>query len=904
MYQLFPRFFRYPIFLRLLLAVLALPVTGSLQTLYAQDDELPVLNVMASCGGDYNVNYDISYADGKTTITIKTKKSGNPAEISHINFPICGDEFLDLIKGGDYEAYITVDGGTRQDWKSKTVLVEDPSTQGCYAGITFKFDNIPSGTEVKFELIVEGNWTGSPDLIVLKYGNSCCTADLEEDCFDQECVELPDCTITGPDGGQALQNSPINLSVVAIANATYSWSVTKDGNPVALPQGTVVDDDEFTFTLDDYGEFVVSVTITTEAGCVNTCTFDLHIVRIPEAFCMTAKGYCADDENLGSVSTDKSEVGVTYQLFNAAGNVPVDNPKAGDGNPLVWTNVPAGEYYIVGTVDDDDSETTSATNCDDQGLATVTVVAYAIPQLQFSVTNASCPGGADGAINLTVSNLSDLAAPITYLWSPGGQDTEDISGLAKGTYSVVVTDDRGCDNSGQTDVGEPLAITCSVSGPSDVCVGTIYTYSASVNDPNDPDLTPYTFEWEVIDLDNNSVVASGSGSSSFNWNTEGIDPMHSYKVKVSVGYGNNCTPSICERGTINARSCPVICNYSQGYYGESVGLSCVGGQFGYTTTQALNAAFGALSSTTFGIRSGSTQRYFVLYKTDVGNNIFAMLPGSGKPVAIMQNNSMNETNFANRNQSIGGGKTVASLVPMSSGGALNNILLAQTMTTWFNVRNNPNFGSLKIMGNVIKTTKVACGTNTPKPGAVSVSYTLPASIACYLLGGPGSADDKTVQDLLDLANKYLGGQTVSCGGKTISISDVNIALEKLVDAFNECARLDGFEVMENNLRTSIVGIGNAKEVETITDGVMVATFPNPVSNKVTFTVRSSVSGQGQIDLFDMQGRVVQRAFNGYIQADRKQTIEVNLNQAATGTLLYKVMVGNTLTTGKLLRVKQ
>ncbi len=48
-----------------------------------------------------------------------------------------------------------------------------------------------------------------------------------------------------------------------------------------------------------------------------------------------------------------------------------------------------------------------------------------------------CFGGSDGSIDISVSGGSES---YTYLWNPGGEVTEDISGLSAGIYSVVVTD--------------------------------------------------------------------------------------------------------------------------------------------------------------------------------------------------------------------------------------------------------------------------------------------------------------------------------------------------------------------------------------------------------------------------------------------------------------------------------
>jgi N-acetylneuraminic acid mutarotase len=57
--------------------------------------------------------------------------------------------------------------------------------------------------------------------------------------------------------------------------------------------------------------------------------------------------------------------------------------------------------------------------------------------INYTKTDVSCYGGSNGAINITVNGGS---GSFTYLWSPGGQETEDISGLSAGTYSVLVTD--------------------------------------------------------------------------------------------------------------------------------------------------------------------------------------------------------------------------------------------------------------------------------------------------------------------------------------------------------------------------------------------------------------------------------------------------------------------------------
>jgi hypothetical protein len=61
-----------------------------------------------------------------------------------------------------------------------------------------------------------------------------------------------------------------------------------------------------------------------------------------------------------------------------------------------------------------------------------------------AVTNATAPGN-NGAINITPAGGSNaiLGLPYTYLWS-NGATTQDISGLAPGTYTVVIDEPSGC----------------------------------------------------------------------------------------------------------------------------------------------------------------------------------------------------------------------------------------------------------------------------------------------------------------------------------------------------------------------------------------------------------------------------------------------------------------------------
>ncbi|MFH1321618.1 MAG: M14 family zinc carboxypeptidase [Bacteroidota bacterium] len=93
------------------------------------------------------------------------------------------------------------------------------------------------------------------------------------------------------------------------------------------------------------------------------------------------------------------------------------------------TGLTAG-IYLVSVTDNmgyTQTDTVLINNIDAASLTAVT-------------SDVSCYGDNDGAINLTVSGGT---SPFTYNWS-NGDTTQNITGLAPGTYDITVTDSSGC----------------------------------------------------------------------------------------------------------------------------------------------------------------------------------------------------------------------------------------------------------------------------------------------------------------------------------------------------------------------------------------------------------------------------------------------------------------------------
>lgn len=104
----------------------------------------------------------------------------------------------------------------------------------------------------------------------------------------------------------------------------------------------------------------------------------------------------------------------------------------GSGTSVNFSNVPPGVYQFTYTVTAPNCPTATST-------ATVTVPVPLVVALD-SKTDVSCNAATDGVINISVSGGMPN---YSYLWSDG-PTTQNRTGLTAGTYTVTVTDARGC----------------------------------------------------------------------------------------------------------------------------------------------------------------------------------------------------------------------------------------------------------------------------------------------------------------------------------------------------------------------------------------------------------------------------------------------------------------------------
>ena len=191
---------------------------------------------------------------------------------------------------------------------------------------------------------------------------------------------------------------------------------------------------------------------------------------------------------------------------------------------VVWSNGMTGAS-ITGLA----AGVYTATVTDDNGcvLTESIVVDEPTPLGQTgAVTHVNCNGGNDGAID--ISSFGGTL-PYSFSWNTAST-TEDISGLTAGSYTMTVTDAKGCTSTETYIVDEPNnPITLTTTGVDILCK---YDSTGAVDLTVNGGTPGYTFVW------------SNSTGVVLPYQTEDLNNVPAEAYTVVVTDNNNCIESI------------------------------------------------------------------------------------------------------------------------------------------------------------------------------------------------------------------------------------------------------------------------------------------------------------------------------------------------------------------------
>jgi gliding motility-associated-like protein len=602
--------------------------------------------------------------------------------------------------------------------------------------------------------------------------NSSCSVSATYTVTEPNAIIISSTTISPACNGA--NSGAINLTVTGgIAPYTYNWGGgVATQNRVNIPAGSY------------------SVTVTDNTGCTAT-----HAVSVTQPALLvvvpTVTNVSCQGGNTGAISLAVSG-GTSPYTFSWGGGITTQNR----------TGLAANTYSVTVTDNAGCAVNNVSTVAQD---ASVTVTA--------NVTNVSCFGGNNGAINISVSGGT---TPYTYDWG-SGITTQNRNGLPLGNYTVVVTDANGCTGSQYTAVLQPSQINISLQAGNVTCNGqangTItttvsggtgsynYNWGGGVITPNRSGLSAGNYSLTVTDANTctadawvaisepssivlatsvvdvacygastgavNLTASGGTGVYGYGW-SNGVTSQNNPGLsaglyRVTVTDANNCSQSASATVATGSQLIPALSVTNATCYGlanGAVSLSVSGGAGSYTYSWSNNATSQQINT----LAAGS----YAVTVTDAANcsvssSAVVTAPAQLNIVTAQQNITCNGAGNGSINITVTGGMGAYSY-NWSNGAGTEDIsnLLAQSYT-------------VTVTDNNLCTNTATVAITQPAVLAVTSSHT---NVLCN--GGSTGTITTTVTGGTSpyTFNWSDGGNTpnrttLQAGSYSVTVSDVN-----------------------------------------------------------------------------------------------------------------------------------
>jgi hypothetical protein len=405
--------------------------------------------------GTYTVTVTDANACTKTLSATITETTALVLTETHVNVLCNGSSTgsIDLTVSGGVSPYTYswTGGATTQDRSglaagTYTVTVTDANacTKTLSATITQPTAIVLSTTQVN--VLCNGNSTGSIDLTV-SGGTGAYTYSWTGGATTQDrsglaagtytvtvtdanaCTQTLSATITEP-ATIVLTETHVNVLCNGASTGSIDLTVSGGVSPYTYSwTGGATTQDRSGLGVGTY-----TVTVTDANGCTKTLSATITETS-PLVLTETHVDVLCNGSATGSID-----------LSVSGGSSPYTYSWTGGATTQDRSGLASGTYTVT---------LTDANNCT-KSLST-TITEPTIVVLSTTQVNVLCNGSSTGSIDLTVSGG---VSPYTYAWT-GGATTQDVSGLAAGTYTVTVTDANACTKTSSVTITQPTALSLS-----------------------------------------------------------------------------------------------------------------------------------------------------------------------------------------------------------------------------------------------------------------------------------------------------------------------------------------------------------------------------------------------------------------------------------------------------------
>lgn len=379
------------------------------------------------------------------------------------------------------------------------------------------------------------------------------------------CKTTATITLNQPAAALSATASGTNVNCYGNASGTASVSVSGGTSPYTYNWSNGA----ATPSISNLVSGIYSVTVTDSKGC--TSTGQVNITQ-PAAVLTSTMNVVAVNCHAGS--TGSATVNVN------GGTSPYTYSWSNGGTGSSINNIIAGNYTVTIT--------------DNKGCTTVSSGSVTQPAAALSINGSAvhiaCYGAANGSASVSATGGT---TPYSYAWS-NGSTASTISSLAPNTYTITVTDSKGCKQQSSVTITQPAApLTLSATHSDVACNGVPI---GSVNLSVSGGTSPYQYNWS-------------NGSSQ-----EDITNLAAGTYTVTVTDAYLCTAVLTRTVSQPAGALNVTCNVTN--------VNCYGGSNGILDITAVAGT----APYTYLWNNGSTQQ-------DLNN-----IPAGSYTVTVTDNN--------------------------------------------------------------------------------------------------------------------------------------------------------------------------------------------------------------------------------------------------------------------------